>query len=51
MKMPVRKVRGGWRYGRKGHGHKVFKSRRGAKKQARSILSRLRKGRRLRWRR
>jgi len=35
--MPVHKVNGGWRYGHPGHGHKVYKSKAGAMKQARAI--------------
>ena len=35
--MPVHKVKGGWRYGHRGHGHKVYKNKAGAIRQARAI--------------
>lgn len=35
--MPVHKVKGGYRYGHPGHGHKVFKSKSAAMKQAKAI--------------
>lgn len=36
-RMPVHKVRGGWRYGKAGHGHKIYASKVKAMKQARAI--------------
>ena len=39
--MPIRKVKGGWKWGSKGH---VYKSRKGAVRQARAIFWRKRKG-------
>ena len=35
--MPVRKVKGGWRWGGKGHGHRVYKTRVGAERQGAAI--------------
>lgn len=37
QQMPVHKVKGGWRYGHPGHGHKVFKSKADAMRQAKAI--------------
>ncbi len=37
--MPVRKVKGGFRWGKPGHGHKVYKTKAAAQRQARAIYA------------